>query len=181
MAVTAVGRIQNGTSITVKSSGGSYAISTASLANSSSESTGARQSAKIDFGATRAAAYAVYASIEFAATPTNGNMVGHWISPSMSSTAGTGNAGNASGTDAAYTGYSNNITASLDQCEFIGNMKTTAQATSTVQQNVFVGTYIPKQRYGSLIVWNRSGAAFHSSATNMEWVFVPIEHVSEPS
>lgn len=180
MAVTAVGRIQSGTPITVKSSGGSFAITTASLANSSSESTGARQSAKIDFGATRARAYALWAAIEIAATPTAGNVIEHWVSPSSSGTAATDNMGGASGSDAAYSGYSSNITASLKQCTFVGNFICTAQATATVQK-AFVGIYVPTHRYGNLIVWNKSGAAFHSSDTNIVWTFIPLEDTSEPS
>ena len=180
MAVTAVGRIQTGTAITLKSSGGTYAITTASLANSSSESTGARQSAKIDFGATRGRAWALFCEAEWAATPTAGNALEHWISPSPHATAGTQNAGGASGTDAAYSGYSSNITASLKHCVFVGNHVLTAQATATVQKS-FVGIYVPAMRYGSLILWNKGGSAFHSSDTNMLWTFTPIEDTSEPS
>lgn len=180
MAVTAVGRIQTGSVITLKSSGGSFAITTASLANSSSESTGARQSAKIDFGATRGRLLALWAWLELAATPTAGNVVEHWMSPSRSATAGTDNVAGASGTDAAYAGYSNNITASLKQGVFVGNGIVTAQATSTIQK-LFVGLYLPVLRYGSLIVWNKAGSAFHSSDSNIYWEFTPVEDTSEPS
>lgn len=180
MAVTAVGRIQSGTAKTIKNSGGDAAITLASLANSSSESTGARQAVKLDLGATRARAYTVTATFEIAATPTAGNVIELWWSPSSSATAGTANQGNATGTDAAYTGYSSNITASLKHCLFIGNFVCTAQATTTVQA-AFVGILVPPHRYGCLIVWNKSGAALHSTETNQAITLTPIEDTSEPS
>ena len=182
MAVTAVFRNQSGTAKVVKNSGGDAAITLASLANAASPATsaGARQSVKFDFGATRAEMWRCKATFEIAATPTAGNVIDIYLSPSESATAGTDNAGNATGTDAAYTGYSNNIDAALKQCFFVGSFIVTAQATATVQAG-FVGRFAPPSRYASVIVVNRSGAALHSTDTNQSITFTPDEGTSEPS
>lgn len=175
MALPDYFREQSGTEKTFKSSGGNAAITLTSVAN-----TAARQSVKLDLGATRAELYAVRAAFEIAATPTAGTTIDLYWAPSSSSTAGTDNPGNISGTDAAYTGYSSNLTASLKQLLPIGSFVCTAQATSTVQA-AFVGFFKPPLRYGSLVVVNNSGAALHSSATNMVITFTPIEGIVEES
>ncbi len=167
--------VQNGTDLVVKNSGGDAAITLASLANSTSESTGARQAVKLDLGATRAEYYRVWATFEIAATPTAGNVIEIWWSPSNSATAGTDNMGNATGTDAAYTGYSSNITESLQHCQFVGAFVCTPQATTTVQKGQVAGKFAPADRYGNLIVWNKSGAALHSTETNQSITLSPIE------
>lgn len=175
MAITAVFRQQMGTVKTFKSSGGDAAITLASLANGSY-----RQSAKLDLGAVQGRVYAVYVDAELAATPTAGNTIDLFWSPSSSGTAATDNAGGASGSDASYTGYSSNAAASVKQCVFIGSLVCTAQATATVQKG-FAGYLVATQRYGSLILLNGSGAAFHSSDSNCQIRLVPIEDTSEPS
>lgn len=175
MPATAVGRQQVGTQKTFKSSGGDAAITMTSVANGA-----ARESVKIDMGATIGQLIAVKAEVEIAATPTAGATVDLYWNPSDSATAGTDNCGGCSGTDAAYAGYSSNLVASLKQLVFIGSLVTTAQATATVQKG-FVGTFRLPQRYGSLVVVNNSGAAIHSSATNIQFIFTPIEDTSEPS
>lgn len=135
-----------------------------------------RQSDKVDLGAIRAEVYAVKAAIEIAATPTAGEVIEFWWSPSPSGTAGTANSGGASGVDSAYTGYSSNGDASIKQCQFIGDFVCTAQATGTVQL-ADVGSFRPKHRYGSLIICNRSGAALHSDAVEMSVLLSPIAGV----
>lgn len=173
MALPDYVRVQSGTTKTFKSSGGDAAITTASLGNAA-----ARQSAKLDLGATRAREYDVFADVEFAATPTAGVTVDiHWA-PSSSATAATDNPGGVSGSDAAYAGYSSNLEASLPQLQFAGQMTTTAQATATVQK-AYCGRFSPAQRYGSLVVVNRGGSAFHSSDTNIQFRLVPVEDVIE--
>ena len=179
MALPDVFRRQSGTAKTIKNSGGDAAITLASLANSTSDSTGARQGVKLDLNAARGRSFTVDADFELAATPTSGNVIELWWSPSPNATAGTDNRGNASGADAAYTGYSNNIAASLKQCQLIGAFVCTSQATATVQKAVVAGAFVPQHRYGSLIVWNKSGAAFHSSNTNQVVRFTPNEDVIE--
>lgn len=164
---------QTGTPLVFKSSGGDAAITMTSVANNA-----ARQSVKLDLGASRTPLYSVKASFEIAATPTAGNTIELYWAPSSSSSAGTDNPGNVSGTDAAYTGYSSNIADSVKQLQFIGSFVCTAQATATVQSG-FVGRFKPADRYGSLVVFNKSGAAMHSSATNISITLTPIRSVLE--
>ena len=133
-----------------------------------------RQSTKVDLGAIRAPAYAVRAAMEFAATPVAGEIVDFWWAPSASATAGTANAGAASGADGAYTGYSSNAAASVRQLEHIGVGVVTAQATPTVQVIEIIGRLYPSERYGSLVVLNDSGAAMHSDAAETHIVLDPI-------
>lgn len=133
----------------------------------------ARQSDKVDLGATRAEVYDVTAALENAATPTAGDVSEFWWAPSPSGTAGTANPGAVSGADAAYTGYSSNLDASIKQLQFIGDFVHTAQATGTVQI-ARVGSFRPKHRYGSLVVRNRSGSAYHSDAVEMSVLLSPL-------
>lgn len=175
MAITAAYRVQVGTLKTIKNSGGDAAITLASLSNGA-----ARQAVKLDLGATRALWYDVYVDVELAATPTAGNTIDiHWA-PSSSATAGTDNGGNVTGTDAAYAGYSSNLDATLPQLQMAGSLVVTAQATATVQKG-YAGRFSPAQRYGSLVVVNRSGAAFHSTDTNQQIRLVPVEGTQEAS
>jgi hypothetical protein len=166
-------RVQSGTSKTWKSSGGDALLTMTSVANAAS-----RQGAKLDLGATRAEYYDVFLDMELAATPTAGNTIDVYWAPSSSATAGTDNPANVSGADAAYTGYSANADASLPQLQYVGAMVCTAQATATVQK-AYVGRFSPAQRYGSPVLRNGSGAAVHSSATNIQLRFVPVEGAIE--
>jgi len=131
------------------------------------------QSAKVDLGEVRAPAYKARAAFEIAATPTAGNVIQAWWAPSASATAGTGNAGGVSGSAGAYTGYSSNAAASIVQLDFIGNFRCTAQATGTVQVGE-LGILVPSERYGSLVILNSSGAAFHSDDVEINIVFDPV-------
>lgn len=173
MAITATFRQQAGTAKTFKSSGGDAAITLTSVADAA-----ARQSVKLDLGATFATLYRVRCEVEIAATPTAGKTIDLYWAPSSSATAGTDNPANVSGTDAAYSGYSSNLAASVKQLVFIGSHSCTAQATATVQIGE-VGAFRPTHRYGSLVVVNNSGASLHSSATNMQIVFTPLEETAE--
>lgn len=133
----------------------------------------ARQSTKVDLGENRARCYAVRAAFEFAATPTAGNTVELWWAPSSSATAGNRNPGAVSGADSAYSGYSSNLDASIKQLVYIGTFVCTAQATGTVQV-AEVGRLCPTERYGSLVAYNKSGAAFHSDAAENNISFDPV-------
>lgn len=135
--------------------------------------TAARQSAKVDLGANRAEVYAIRAAFELAATPTARRVIELYWAPSVSAVAGTANAANVSGSDSAYSGYSSNLADSVNQLDRIGTFVCTAQATGTVQI-AECGIFSPTGRYGSLIVKNESGAAFHSDAAESHVVFDPI-------
>lgn len=132
----------------------------------------AAQSDKVDLGATRAEEFDVTAALENAATPTAGEVSEFYWAPSPSGTAGTANPGGVSGAAGAYTGYSSNVEASLKQLQFIGDFVHTAQATGTVQI-ARVGSFRPKHRYGSLVIRNRSGSAYHSDAVEMSVLVSP--------
>lgn len=143
-------------------------LALASVANAA-----ARQSAKFDFGALRGPMQARCA-FELAATPTAGNTISLYIGYSQHSTAATANPGNLSGSDAAYTGYSSNLAASLRHLDYIGDFVCTAQATATVQVGRGSRIFVPKERYGILVVYNNSGAAFHSDDVECHVVLDPV-------
>lgn len=168
-------KIKNGTAKTLKSSSGTAAITLASLANGNGTSTGGRQSATLDLGEYWAQRWRVNSAFELAATPTAGNAINLFGSYADATGAGDGNT---SGSDAAYTGYSNNIDAATKQLEFLGAHICTAQATSTVQKSL-IGVIFPKGRYLNVVVDNRAGAAFHSSDANCVITFTPLEESIE--
>ena len=168
-------KTSSGTAKTIKNSGGDAAITLASLANGNGTTAGGRQSATLDLGANWARTWRIATEFELAATPTAGNSIN--LFASWYPTTGAGH-GNTSGSDAAYTGYSNNIDASTKQLEFLGSHICTAQATATVQK-CFVGVFFPKSRYLNLVVDNRSGAAFHSTDTNQLIRLTPLEETIE--
>lgn len=164
-------KIQQGTAKVIRASGGDAAITLASLANGNGTSNGGRQSDSLDLGASWARAWRLETEFELAATPTAGNAINLFASWNTSTGAGDGNT---SGSNAAYTGYSNNIDASTRQLEFLGAHICTSQATSTVQK-ALVGIIFPKGQYLNLVVDNRSGAAFHSTDTNQRIVLTPLD------
>lgn len=175
MALPDFFKIKNGTAKTLKSSSGTAAITLASLANGNGTSTGGRQGATLDLGEYWAQRWRIDTDFELAATPTAGNAINLFGSYGDATGAGRGNT---SGSDAAYTGYSNNIDAATKQLELIGCHICTAQATSTVQKAI-AGVFFPKGRYLNVVVDNRSGAAFHSSDTNCVITFTPLEESVE--
>lgn len=138
--------------------------------------TAGRESAKVDLGASRALAYSVMASLEFAATPTAGEVVEFYWAPSPISTAANGNIQNIDGVDAAAPSGIGTLAELVDLCDFIGNFKVSDDATASVQTGK-IGVLVPSERYGILIVKNESGAAFHSDAVESHVVFNPITTV----
>jgi len=133
----------------------------------------ARQSAKVDLGTERAQMYKVRAAFEMAATPSSGEFIELYWAPSSNATAGNGNPALVTGADAAYAGYSANLAASVLQLDLIGVFICTVQVTGVVQV-AEVGIFVPTERYGSLVVKNESGAAFHSDDVECHVVFDPI-------
>ena len=175
MALPDFFKVSEGTAKTIKNSGGTAAITLASLANGNGTSAGGRQAASLDMGSNWAQRWRLECDFELAATPTAGNSINLFASWNTSTGAGDANT---SGSDAAYTGYSNNIDAATKQLEFLGAFICTAQATSTVQKSL-VGIIFPKGRYLNLVVDNRSGAAFHSTDTNQVITLTPLEESIE--
>lgn len=131
----------------------------------------ARQSAKVDLGAKWSRQYLVRAALEFASGLAAGDTCYLYWNPSQSVTAGNGNNGNCSGTDAAYTGYSSNLADSIYHLQFIGAFRMTAQATATIQVGT-IGVFSPAHRYGSLVFI--AGDDMHSDDVECHIVFDPI-------
>lgn len=144
-----------------------YQIDLTSLANGA-----ARQSAKIDFGATRARLYAVRVGIEVDVAPTAGTLIEFYLSPSASDTAGTGNDGGASGADGAYKAGEEDEW--KRQLVYLGALVLTADAAPTVQIGT-IGLITPPERYGSIVVVNKSGQALEGDAAEMFIALVPIK------
>lgn len=148
-------------------------LSLASVANDA-----ARQSAKFDFLDDRPPMIMLSAALEFAATPTAGKTIEFYIAYSLSATAGQANPGNVTGIDSAWTGYNANVDTSKVHFERIGVMPVTANITPIIQVATGIGFFIPKTRYASLVVVNKSGAAFHSDNVEMSVALTPVEHKS---
>lgn len=141
-------------------------IDLTSLANGA-----ARESDKVDLGATRARLYGVAVAIEFDVAPTAGNTVEFYWSASPSGTAGTANDGGAAGADQAYQAGSEDEW--KRQLIFLGSLIATADAATVVQRQT-VGYFTPPERYGQIIVVNKSGQALEGDAVEMYVALVPI-------
>lgn len=136
-------------------------------------STAARQGAKKDLGAVRAAAYAVTLAVEMDVAPAAAQVVSLWWAGSVSGTAGTANPGGASGVDAAYTGTAgDSIADSILQCTLIGILPLTTDVQPVVQFKTWI--FSPELRYGFPIVFNESNQAFEGDANEMGIAFTPI-------
>ena len=130
---------------------------------------GARQAAKTDLGATWARLWAIDACLEFESAPTDAGLVEFYWAPSPSATAGTGNAGGTTGTDAAFTDTVGN----LAQMQRVGSL--------ALRNNVInighVGVFMPTFRYGNLVVVNQGSTALRSTATAMDETHVVLTAV----
>lgn len=134
--------------------------------------TKAWQGVKGNLGATRAAAYQVWAGLEWGASaPTAGESVYFYWSESQSDTAGTGNTGGASGADGAY--HDSSEEEWLKQLNLPWTFTATNDGQGTTQI-MRVGTLYLPARYGMPVVWNESGQALDSDAANMFFAIVPI-------
>ncbi len=137
----------------------------------------ARQSVKVDLGATRATSYSVMMSLEMATDPVAGELVNLYWSPSVDSSAAVGNSGGASGADAAYAGYAaSTLAEGLVELIFIGSMSLAVMNDAdSVPQLGYIAVFSPPDRYGSLIVENGSAAdLFHTDAVEFAVSFQPI-------
>lgn len=132
-----------------------------------------RESAKFDFGATRAAQYSCMAAIESDATGfTTGQTIDFYLASSPDATAANGNPGQIDGVDAAAPSGYGVLAELLLQCAFIGSL-VIENTVSTVQVG-HVGVFSPPERYGILIVVNNGGQAFIADAVEHHVVFNPI-------
>lgn len=132
-----------------------------------------RESAKFDFGATRAARYSILASLEFATAPVTGEIVNLYLAPSSDATAANGNVQSIDGVDADAPSGHSTLKELTDACLWIGSFICSADATTTVQ-NAYCGMFSPPERYGILIVVNDTSDAIHSDDVECNVVFDPI-------
>ena len=137
--------------------------------------TEARQSTKVDLGATRAPEYEVLGCVDFTGeTPTIRETIDYYWAPSTSATEANGNVAGNSGADADAPGGALGtilIAEFLLQCQFIGSLIIHDGA---VVQNGLVGRFSPSSRYGQLIVVNNSGDVFEADDVEMHQVMNPI-------
>ena len=135
------------------------------------------ESAKFDFGATRAAAYSCMAAIETGAAPTAGQTYDLYLAPSPISTAANGNPGQIDGTSQAAPSGTTSTGELILQCVFIGSLVVAGDANS-VQVGV-VGTFAPPERYGILIFINSTDQTTETNANEHHVVFNPIVDESQ--
>lgn len=140
-----------------------------------------RQSAQADFGATRAAAYAIHVCLEVAsAAAVSLETVDFYWNASPNSTAANGNSGGCSGTAEAYTGTSQgSVSESLKQLIYLGSHVATIDDTADsppvqISQINSNSLFYPPTRYGSLVVVNNLTGNFHSDDVEMAVVFSPV-------
>jgi hypothetical protein len=133
-----------------------------------------RQSAKFDFGATRARQWYCRAAFEPTSAPAAYGAVEVYIGYSDNSSATVGNPGNLSGSDAAYTGYGAAATDAnecIGQLVYIGNVVVSADADIMVGE---VGLFTPYMRYGIVVVRNGMSVAFIADAVEMSVQLWPV-------
>lgn len=160
--------IKTGTPLVWKAAGGDYAITLAGIAVDA-----ARQGAKGDLGATRAARWSVLAEINMDVAPTAGNIIEFWWSSSPSAVAGTQNTGAASGTDAAYTGSAaGTVDETKYQLQYIGSLILTPDADAVVQIQEFV--FFPLHRYGMAVLVNKADQALEGDDDAHRITLTPI-------
>lgn len=133
----------------------------------------ARQSAKFDFGEFWDQFWAIKPAIEAATAFADGELIEFYLGTSHSATVGTGNPGNLTGVDGAYTGYAAGLTATLPDLFPVGSLRMTTDAT-TVVQIAQIGLFAPRERYGMLVAVNKSSAdALVADAVEMSVALYP--------
>ncbi len=135
----------------------------------------ARQSTKVDLGATRAPEYEVLGCVDFTGeAPTISNTVDYYWAPSTHATSANGNVAGNSGLDGdAPDGALGTILLAefLAQCDFIGSLVVHDGASV---QNGKVGVFSPSSRYRQLIDVNNSGDVVEDNEVEMHQVMNPI-------
>lgn len=160
--------IKTGTIIRWEAAGGEYAMTMASIAVNA-----ARQGAKGDLGALRAARWSVQVENNLDVAPAAGKVLEYWWSSSPSAVAGTQNTGAASGADAAYTGSAaGTVDETKVQMQHIGSMPLTPDADGVVQSMEFV--FFPLQRYGMPVLVNKADQALEGDDDSHRITLTPI-------
>lgn len=144
-----------------------YELDLSGLANAA-----ARQGAKGDLGATRAAQYVVRVGVELDVDLAAAGWIDVYWSSSPSGTAATSNTGGASGSDAAYT---DGVNSHKENLVYVGALQLPATADDDIlYDGVINGSFSPPERYGMPVVINRSGQALEASADLMYVALLPI-------
>jgi len=139
----------------------------------------ARQSAKFDFGATWDLEMVLASCLEWATSPevAAGETLDFYIGYSHSATATTGNPANLTGSDAAYSGMTGGtLAASLAALTWIGShVMDNVINTDMPQVDTNVATFVPRDRYGILVVMNSAtAAALHSDMVETSFRITPL-------
>ena len=167
---------KNGTQIVWANSGdfGGSPIARTHQIDLTSVATGeAREGAKADLGATRAARYSVTLRIELDAAATSGLVVDFYFGQSPHGTAATANPGGLTGADADYAGTAGDAVGdSIKQCSWVGSLPCTSDADGVIQQATWV--FMPSERYVIPVVYNLSGQVFEGDAVEMSIIMTPI-------
>lgn len=166
MAVPDYFKVEPGTPITWKAASGTYGITCTNLANGS-----AREGAKGDLGTNFARRWKVTIEAKLAVAGTNGNEIELYASQSDSATAGTGNAGNTTGADAALA---NSAETKLQMIPVGSLAVSNALGTGTQRQHF---EFIPIARYFIPVVVNNSGQAFSATAGDTIITLTPLEEL----
>jgi len=168
--------IKNGTPIVWANSGdfgGSPVARTHQIDLTSVAAGEAREGAKADLGATRAARYSVTLRPEMDAATLSTAIVSMWFGQSPHATAGTANPGGLTGADADYTGTAGDSLAdSIHQLDKVGDLPCTSDAAPVVQQRTWV--FFPTERYVIPVVYNETLQAFEGDAVEMSIIMTPL-------
>ena len=160
--------IRTGTTLIWDAAVTDYAITLSGIAVGA-----ARQGAKGDLGATRAARWAVRVWINMDVAPGAGRVIEFWWSSSPSAVAGTDNAGAASGADAAYTGSAGgSVDETKHQMQKIGDLTLTPDADAVTQIEEFV--FFPLQRYGMPVLVNKADQILEGDDDVHQIALIPI-------
>lgn len=162
-------KLEVGTPITWLGSGGSYAMTFAGITNGNG-----RQGAKGDLGANRARVWEVLFTSSVGAAATAGTEIELWWGASTSATAGTGNPGGLSGTDATFNTTPDEY---KQQLIFVGSLVLSNNAGTGVQKQRFV--FSPPARYGMPVLVNKSGQTLGLTEADHGVTLTPIEEAVE--
>ena len=168
--------VKNGTPIVWADTtdfGGSPIARTHQFDMTSIATVAAREGAKADLGALRAARYSVTLRVEMDVAPVSSAIVSMWFGQSPHGTAGTANPGGLTGADAAYTGTAGDSLAdSILQCSWVGSLPCTSDANGVIQQATWV--FMPTERYVIPVVYNQTLQAFEGDAVEMSIIMTPL-------
>lgn len=134
-----------------------------------------RQSTKFDMGSPRAKLWEMTAAIEFGTAPTAGKLIEFYLGFSHSTTAGTGNPANLSGSDGAYVGYgaaASDADECINQLDYVGSLVLSNDADIHIGH---IGYFVPRQQYGILVVKNASDQALQTDAVEMSVRLSPVK------